>query len=213
MQQFIVRERYVWVECDLPGYEGFRAEVRQNLTQGERTILRERLADLEEQLAGLQETHLERAAEIDRRRGEADDPLLAVRAQAETRDLMASYGAAVEERLRSQHALLAPHVRAWNLFVPGADGVPEPTPTPEPVPVPAPASAGAAVFDELDRPLVAWLIGEVLMAYRGGKGLSAGSTRSGAPPAPGHEPTPAGPQVIDTPATPASPPWSSGPSA
>jgi len=204
VQPYIARERHVRVECDLPGYEGFCAEVRQNLTQGERTVLRERLADIEEDLAAIQVEHLERAADIDRRLVEADDPLAAVRAQADTRDLVAGYSAAVEERLRAQHALLAPHVRAWNLHLPGADGAPEP--------VPAPAAAGPAVFDELDRPLVAWLIGEVLMAYRGGKGLSAGSPRSGASPAPGPEPTPAGPQVIDTPATPASPPRSNGPS-
>ncbi len=202
MQPFIARERYVTVECDLPGYEGFSADVRQNLTQGERTALRERLAELEEGLAAVQVSHLERAAEIDRRRGEAEDPLALMRAQAGTRDLVAGYAAAVEETLRAQHALLAPHVRAWNLHLPGADGNPEP--------VPAPATAGPVVFDELDRPLVAWLVGEVLMAYRGGKGLSAGSTRSGAPQEPGPAPMPAGPQVIGTPATREFPPKSNG---
>lgn len=205
MQPFIARDRYVWVECELPGYEGFRAEVRQNLTQGERTTLRERLAELEEQMADLQLGHMERAREIDERRAVATTPVESMRESAATRDLLAEFSVEVERRLLQQNELIAPHVRAWNLFLPGADGEPEP--------VPAPQVAGPGVFDELDRPLVGWLISEVLMAYRGGKGLSAGSTRSAEQPAPGPEPTSDGPQVIDTSATPASRQKSSGRSA
>lgn len=190
ISQFVSNARYVWVECDVPGYEGFRAEVRQNLTQGERTALREQLAEIEERIDEVQETSMRDAQDLDE---QAQAPNLTaadhMRLRVEQRKMLDRFNRAVEDETQRQHELIAPHIRAWNLYR-SVDGG-------EPQPIAAPATAGVAVFEDLDRPLIQWLVREVLMAYRGGKGLSVGSTKSSEQPAPTPEPTRVGPQVTD----------------
>lgn len=43
---FAVNARYRWEDCDEPGYEGFRAEIRVNLTNGERRAFVRRLDEI-----------------------------------------------------------------------------------------------------------------------------------------------------------------------
>jgi hypothetical protein len=192
--QYIAGQRFVWVECDIAGYEGFRAEVRQNLRQGERNALREALAAIEDIVESVQLQAMERAQDIDAR--VAQDDLTATQQmalRAEQRRLLSQFNLDVERELQAQHRLIAPHVRAWNLYAVADDG--------EPVPVPPPSVAGDEVFDQLDRPLIAWLIRELLMAYRGGKGLTASVMTSGEQPEHGGAQTQDGPQVIELPNT------------
>lgn len=187
---YVAGERYVWVECEEPGYEGFRAEVRQNLTQGERTLLRERLAAIEDRIEVIQLASMDKAQELDERTaGTKPGPAEQMHIRAEQRKLLAEFNADVEREMLEQHRLIAPYVRAWNLYRVGEDG--------EPVAVPAPRDGGDDVFDLLERPLVSWLIYELLVAYRGGKGLSASVTTSDEQQAPTDEQTHVGPQVID----------------
>jgi len=187
---YVSGERFIWVECEEPGYEGFRAEVRQNLTQGERTLLRERLASIEDIIEAIQLDSMAKAEELDERTtGSKPSPAEQMRIKAEQRKLLAEFNADVEREMLEQHRLIAPYVRAWNLFRVGEDG--------EPVAVPAPRDGGDDVFNQLERPLVSWLIYELLVAYRGGKGLSASVTTSDEQQAPTDEQTHVGPQVID----------------
>lgn len=188
---FVSNARYVWVECDVPGYEGFRAEVRQNLTQGERTTLREQLAEIEERIDEVQQASMADAQALDEE-AKANDLTSAdhMCLRIEQRKMLDRFNRSVEAETLRQHELIAPHVRAWNLYRSVDGGDPEP--------VPAPATGGVAVFEDLDRPLMQWLVREVLMAYRGGKGLSVGLTKSSEQPAPTPEPTREGPQVNNT---------------
>lgn len=201
--QYISGHKWVWVECELPGYEGFKAEVRLNLQQGERRELREQLAAIEDAMEALEVAAMEKAFNIDERRDNKSlTPTEALALKVEQRQIQSEYAAGLEAEQAKQFQLIAPHIRAWNLFTMGGDGVP--------VAVPAPADGGAAVFDDLERPLVSWLIRELLLAYRGGKGLSASVNKSGEQQAPTEEPTHAGPQVIELPNTRASRTKSSG---
>lgn len=202
-EQYISGHKFVWVECDLPGYEGFKAEVRLNLQQGERKALRDALAEIEDNMEALEVAAMERAFSVDERREDGKlTPTEALALRVEQRQIQTEYAAGLERELARQYELIAPHIRAWNLYTMGGDGVP--------VAVPAPAVGGVAVFDDLERPLVSWLIRELLLAYRGGKGLSASAKTSDVQQAHMEEPTHAGPQVIELPNTRASRTKSSG---
>lgn len=179
--QFSLRARYVRVLCDFTDstgnqpYAGLWMEVRRNLVIGER-------AELLEQLKSIRETQIEavkalraEAEELDKNRPVSDD-----RTAAEFGPLLLEYRIKVDEisrrrgaiddaDTRAKFALLAPHVRAWNLGYVDADG--------SFVTIPPPAVGGIAVMDEMETELIGWMQDKILEGYR--LGFPIGSVRSG----------------------------------
>ena len=194
---FIVREKYTRVDCDLPGWEGFWIEVRQNLAQWERTALIEALEANEDRVHELQDAMTEWARETDAAMAATDDPAEKKRLRAAIRAFERQYPKDLEAILAERFPLIVPHVRAWNLFARGDDG--------EPVPLPPPCEGGVEVLVDLDRDLVWWMARQILTAYRGGKSLSGlSTTRDESQPLTSASPS-AGPQVTAEPDFPASP--------
>lgn len=129
---FFIPERYEWIGCDLPDYDGLRVELRVNLRNFE-------LAELG----------------IARRTG--NDQRLAV--------------------------MVAPWIRDWNLYEAGEDG--------EPAKVPPPTEATEDPFRSLlrcDRLVVTWILDQLEVGFKGGKGSSVGLSTSATEPAPTPEP-------------------------
>ncbi len=201
---FIPKQRYLRLECDLTDdagelrYPGFWCEVRQNMTNGERDELVRDIKEIDEQITALTDATMSAAEAVDARlaeiRRKPDDApadwsadTKAVRAlQAEQRAMLDAYTAQATALDRQKRDLIAPHIKAWNLYE--ADG------DEEPVPVPAPSEGGATVLEAIEPDLCQWMIVTCLTAYRLGKALGSSKT-SGALQEPGNAPSSDGPQV------------------
>jgi hypothetical protein len=198
-QPFVLSERYVDVECDEPGYEGFTINVRMNLSNGERAELERALDDRVERIRVAGE---KRQAEIDRlnalvvEAAEADDGEKTQRLTEKLTALAEDARGQVAEITAETRIQIAPYVRRWNVYMTGPDG--------ELVEAPAPQQAGPSAFDAIDETMVNWIARTILQAYRGGKGLSAWRTNAGAAPAPTETPSGAAPKGTGTPSSRAS---------
>lgn len=181
---FVLRARYSRVECPEPDYAGLWAEIRTNLTNGERAVFVERVIEMNGEI----EAHINalfaelRSAEADAKAADADalpaaqDRLAAARAALNT---AAAGEDAAMTRVRDERlALIAPYVRAWNLC--DADGAD----------VPPPETGAPGCWAHADAVITAWLVREIEGGYRGGKGVRSSSSASAATPAP-----PSGPQI------------------
>ena len=201
---FIPKARYIRIECDLTDdsgelrYPGFWCEVRQNMTNGERDELVRDIREIDEQITALADETMDAAETLDATLAEArrkpdDAPAdwkadsKRIRAlQAEQRAMLDAYTQRATELDRQKRDLIAPHIKAWNLYEADSDE--------EPTPVPPPCEGGAAVLEAIEPDLCQWMIVTCMTAYRLGKALGSSMT-SGAPQEPGNAPSSAGPQV------------------
>lgn len=174
---FILAERFVRVDAPADSaFAGFWAEVRQNLSNGERRLLIEHLDTLQAETEATARPLLEESTAL----GEAakagslepESVRVAVATiEANTTEIN-RLAAAMHQRANE---LIAPHVRDWNVYQPGEDGTP--------VKVAPPAEAGPAAFDAITDEMALWLRASLLAAYRSGKGVTTPSPpRGGSPP-------------------------------
>lgn len=174
---FVVNRQYV--RMDAPGdsaFAGFWAEVRQNLTNGERKTLIDTLQDLNDreqrqrdalasEIAEMQATIAERKA--------ANTPADKAFTQS-VAVLMGKVDAIADATQREAMALVIPHIRAWNAVEMDGDDV---------TPIPPPMEGGMASIDAITSEMGDWLCGALLIAYRSGKGVRTSSRkRDGSPP-------------------------------
>lgn len=162
--QFILSERYIRVDAPADsGFAGFWCEVRQNLSNGERKVLIERMDEIAESATAQITASQAEAATI-------QDALKTGLPADEQRSRLARMSQLIEQmetladasRL-ARWALVAPYVRDWNAYTSEGDE--------NPVKVEPPAVAGAASLDEITRDMADWITNEVLQAYRSGKGV------------------------------------------
>jgi hypothetical protein len=148
---FIVEAEYVWVDCDLPGfYSAFKVEVRANLKNRERKRLYTEINEIN--------AEAERIAEHNR---------LASKAIETSADLLFRTAQAFDENTRKIHELITPYVRNWNAGEIDEHG--------NEVNAAPPMVAGVDAFEAIDNTMTQWIVGTLLRAYRGGKGLSNSS--------------------------------------
>lgn len=198
-QPFILAERYIDIECEEPGYEGFSINVRMNLSNGERIALEH----------AINEQQAANKAEIEKRQFEirecgrvsdeaktANDLATIERMTARINAIVEESGEMVQRNERHTRGLIAPHIRRWNVYTTGLDG--------EPVAVAPPAVAGTEAFDAVDGAMMQWLVTTILGAYRGGKGLKPLQMSVAAKQGRGETPSGGGPKGTGTPSSRAS---------
>lgn len=175
---FVVNRQYVWLEApETAVFAGFRAEVRQNLTNGERRLLIDQLAEIAEreksQRDALRGDVESMQATIDKRRA-ANTPIDAAFV-IELNSLTDKLTNIADAAQREAAALVLPHVRAWNAIE--MDGE-------EAIPIPPPMEGGMASIDAITAEMGDWLCLALLSAYRSGKGVSSPSKRRADSPPP-----------------------------
>lgn len=177
----------VRVECDakIPGtevlaYPGLWAEVRQNLTNGERRDFRQAADALDARAEQLNTQNRDRQEQYVAalKAAEEDKDHVAALIDARSEEISV-YAQQLEQIGADRFALVAPHVHAWNLYAYDDAG--------EPQPVPAPRDGGTAVLDVIEDLIVLWLVRTTMTAYR--MGFPVGSRIFGAPPEPTPEPS------------------------
>lgn len=175
---FDIEAEYVWVECELPHYEGFKVEVRLNLKNKERKRLKIQLDEIGAERERINESMMARAKDIDDQRAalkkakKSDESAMAA--------LLEQQAAMIEETSERfdanslrVHTLVAPYVRNWNVMTRDESG--------NLIDAPPPMVAGVEAFDELPDKLIGWVVSSVLNAYRGGKEFPVLSPRLDGP--------------------------------
>lgn len=163
---FDIEAEYVWVECELPHYEGFKVEVRLNLKNKERKRLKIQLDEINADRDRANESMMARSKDIDDRRAalqkskKPDEAAMAALLEEQAR-MIEEASARVDAHAERVNALIAPYVRNWNVMTRDDAGTL--------IDAPPPMVAGVEAFDELPDKLIGWTVGSVLNAYRGGK--------------------------------------------
>jgi hypothetical protein len=203
---FILSERYIRVDApDDSGFAGFWCEVRQNLSNGDRRLLVEALDEISDSAAEQIEAsrvEAERIAESLNAGLPPTEQRAALKRLGELTAQMEELG----ELARTQRwALAAPHIRDWNAHTSEGDETP--------AKVTPPAKGGVLSLDEITRDMADWIVNQVLMAYRSGKGVLNRSTPPGDSGRPTGGPKAASGKGRNTSTTPTRPKNSSGHSA
>lgn len=193
---FDIDAEYVWVECDIPHYEGFKVEVRLNLKNKDRKRLKVQLDEIGAERERINESTRARAKDIDERRATVNkaktpDPAKLAALMAEQVELIETAEQKIDENTQRVHALVAPYVRNWNVMTRDDAGAL--------IDAPPPMVAGVSAFEELPDKLIGWVVSSVLNAYRGGKELPILSPRvDGSEPQPSEQNTPTLNQTDET---------------
>ena len=174
---FVVNRQYVRMEApEDSGFAGFWADVRQNLTNGERRMLIDALNEItERETAALDAIRAEMQALSDA--ADAGEDRRALNAQSVP--LLSRFDAEREQYQREAWLLITPHIRSWNAVLMDGDVV---------TPIPAPADGGMASIEAITSDMAEWLCQRVLVAYRSGKGVSSSLKKPGGSPPPGGGP-------------------------
>lgn len=172
--RFVFGNRYLWVEADeASGIDGFRAEVRCNLPNGELRAFLDQIAHMDRKRADVFYEQVFELKRLDEERRdiirEGDRAQLdANLAAAETvREQMNGKLSALD---RETWGLVAPLVRDWNAYY-EEDG--------KVLKTPPPADDPAKTFDLTEGPVITWLIETISTAYRSGKGVRPPSRKPG----------------------------------
>lgn len=188
---FVFGNRYTWVEAEEDsGIEGFRAEVRVNLPNGELRAFLDAVAHLDRKRAELLFEQTFDLTQLDKERrqitidGDREALTANLTATEAVRDRANERMTALD---RETWGLIAPHVRDWNAYHVGPDGTP--------VKSPPPAEDPETSFELIETSMITWLISTISTAYRSGKGLKPPSTKPPALLEPMPEPS-SGPQVV-----------------
>jgi hypothetical protein len=168
---FIVEAEYVWVDCDLPGfYSAFKVEVRANLKNRERKRLYTEINEINAEAERIAEHNRLASKAIETQRAdaiEAADTEAITEAIEASADLLFRTAQAFDENTRKIHELITPYVRNWNAGEIDEHG--------NEVNAAPPMVAGVDAFEAIDNTMTQWIVGTLLRAYRGGKGLSNSS--------------------------------------
>lgn len=154
-------ERYVRIDApEDSGFPGFWCEVRQNLSNGDRKRLVEAIDDaIQPAIDEIEASKAEnRGYSAELKEGAAPERQTAIlKRLSEMSDRM---DALAEQMDETRWRLVAPYVRDWNAF----EGDP-------PERIPPPQMGGVDSMNAVTRDMANWIAGEVLQAYRSGKGV------------------------------------------
>lgn len=150
---FEITPRFAWVECPLADYAGFSIHVRANLRNRDRKILMDLIGDVDAEAKRLGEAAQKKIKKF----GDKPDGAALVALIEEMNRLQD------ENRIRIPDAI-APYVVGWNLEEVDTE-------TGERVDLPPPSAIGADAFENVEQPMLDWIVGSIVMAYRGGKGF------------------------------------------
>lgn len=154
---FEIVPRYVWVECPLEDYAGFAIKVRSNLRNRDRKALLDLIEDASDESKRLAEAATKRLDALN----ESGD-LTALAALLDEMNHLQDVNA---ERVP---AAICAYVVDWNLDE-------RDTETGVLVALKPPTELGLAAFEDLEQPMVNWIVGTVVNAYRSGKTLTDSS--------------------------------------
>lgn len=186
MQPFVTRARYTRLECEQQDYEGLWAEVRTNLTHGEREAFIDALRELDDRQEAWQQERGAEAAGLDAAVAEAESAEAKQEAEAARKAWLRQVEDRGAEIRAARLSLIAPYIRAWNVCTEDETGAV--------VDVPAPIDGGLASFDFTDEVIENWLVIGVVVGYRTGKGVRSSASGSSGSPA-----RTSGPQIVSEP--------------
>lgn len=181
---FDVEAEYVWIDCDLKNYEGFKVEVRMNLRNKERKRMNIAIDDINAERERISANVLKRSKELDKKIAAVRDKGTEKAIEAASEEKFAfleSTATAYDENVAKVHKLICPYIRAWNVVERDEAG--------ELVDAPPPMTVGLEAFDAIDQQMTWWLVKTIQSAYRGGKGFSGSSNKPDAPVVPASEST------------------------
>lgn len=164
--RFVVAENYLRVDAPQESaFAGFWAEVRENLTNGERQVLLDRLQEIEDGDERRFQDSRTTTRELDARMtAAAGDVSQQAAIAAEIDVYLEQWRRETETRKRLKWALITPYIRAWNVATrDGEDAAYLDTPPP--------SVGGIASFEHVTEGMGVWLCSLVLAAYRLGKGV------------------------------------------
>lgn len=156
---FSLANEYIWIQCPLKGYTDVWAEVRLDLTNGERRALKTRNDELARHRQAIEDRIAVKGKELDDRHAVAFAAKDADALAAINEELAQFAQERSEARLMGQAAvyeLIAPYVRNWNIPAPGTTTV-----------APTPQAAGIAAFDAVNDVIGNWLFYAIITAYSG----------------------------------------------
>lgn len=177
--RFVVAEQYLRVEApEDSAFAGFWAEVRENLTNGERQQLLDRLQEIEEtDEQRFQASHAV-TRELDERMTAAAGNVSAQAIVAAEIDIfLEAWRRETESRKRLKWALVTPYIRAWNVATRDGEDA-------EYIDAPPPSVGGIAALEHVTEDMAIWLCSLVLAAYRLGKGVNRQLKKPNASPGP-----------------------------
>lgn len=178
---FNLGNEYVWVQCALTDYRDFWAEVRLDLTNGERRALKTRHDELTAQRQAIEDRVVLKEAGLRDRHRAAFDAGDAGAMAAIAGEQIALNRDRDEARWLNQAAiyeLIAPYIRNWNAVTPGTTEI-----------APAPQAVGIAAFDAINDVLGNWLYLALMTAYQGNGFRRPATTTNSMPSAEPAEPT------------------------
>lgn len=170
---FVVNRQYVRMEApEESGFGGFWAEVRQNLTNGERRVLIDTLNEIaERETAALDAIRADMQAISDAVEAGGDRRTLNTRSVP----ILNRFEGAQTQYQREAWSLITPHIRAWNAVLMDDESV---------EPIPPPCDGGMESIEAITKEMADWLCQSVLVAYRSGKGVSSPLKKPGGSPPP-----------------------------
>lgn len=176
---FVVRERYSRIECEEPGYEGFWAEVRTNLRHLDRDEMIVAFAEIQQRGQDRFRETIAKSKAVDEAVQNATTDkarAAALKARSEYIASQAKFGA--ETRI-ARFSVVAPYIRAWNVYDDQYQAVPPP------------CVDAANALSWIDPFMSDWLVEQCEQGWRGGKGVRPTSMRSSDAPEPTNEQPPA----------------------
>lgn len=173
---FVLREKYSRITCEEPGYEELWAEVRTNLTHAERETFLVSRDENDQRVRELSRANLAKAVEIDKAVDDAPDEKARAKAVKVREAFLSRQLKENRENRIRRFSLVAPYVRAWNVFTDAFDAVPPPCENVE------------AAYEWTDDCVTNWLMVTCEEAYKGGPKGVRPSKPSDAPPEPTSEP-------------------------
>lgn len=180
-----LRAKYTWVDCPEIDYEDVSAEIRTNLSHGEREAFIEASNRIKRDLWDFIESRIAAGAKLDEAVTNAKDQKAKVAAIEKRRAFIDEQDRGTDPFRIRRIELVAPYIRDWNLGDVDADGTI--------VKIPPPIDGGVMSFATVDEVVLAWLLDAIEQGYRGGKGLRTRSRASDPTP----EPTSAPPTESD----------------
>lgn len=161
---FAIERIYTWVDCDLPGYEGFRIEARLDLKNREREALLRCIGEIDVERDQIWARSKAKLTELGKKREAAIEA-----GETEAVEKLNGQMTALVEKTAAMHdttaaripELVCPYIRRWNAGTYDDDG--------NEVDAPPPAVAGVEAFEAITPRLTTWVVKTCLEVYRGGK--------------------------------------------
>jgi hypothetical protein len=175
-----LRAKYTWVDCPEIDYDDVSAEIRTNLSHGEREEFIDASNRIKRDLWDYLEGRIERAGKIDAAVRDAKTDKARAIALAKRNTFRDEQDIGTDPFRIRRIELVAPYIRDWNLGDVDPDG--------NLVKIMPPMEGGLMSFATVDEVVLAWLLEAIESGYRGGKGLRTQSSASASLPEPTNAP-------------------------